>query len=167
MVSGAGAFSGKRTIGVVPTTPAKSGLSPYGQSWAIVVGINRYRNPALRLHYAVNDARSVTAALRKIGFPKRNIITLLDEGATARAIRTAFNTLITRTQGQDRVFIFVAAHGLTLDRPGGGAMGYLLPVGAAMPMSEVKDTELVLGYNTFSPERYPENTDTRERSFAT
>ena len=144
--------SGKRTIGVVPTAPAKPGSSPYGDSWAIVVGINRYRKPALRLHYAVNDARSVTAALRKIGFPKNNIITLLDEGATARAIRTAFNTLITRTQGQDRVFIFIAAHGMTLDRPGGGAMGYLLPVeadpanivGTAMPMSEVKDMASLL-----------------------
>ena len=144
--------SGKRTIGVVPLGPTPSASRPYGDSWAIVVGINRYRKPALRLHYAVNDARSVTAALQKIGFPKRNIITLLDERATALAIRTAFNTLITRTQGQDRVFIFVAAHGLTLDRPGGGAMGYLLPVGAdpanivgtAMPMSEVKDMASLL-----------------------
>ena len=144
--------SGKRSIGVVPATPANPGSSPYGDSWAIVVGINRYRKPALRLHYAVNDAKSVTTALRKIGFPKKNIITRLDDGATARAIRTAFNTLITRTQGQDRVFIFFAAHGLTLDRPGGGAMGYLLPVGAdpanivgtAMPMSEVKDMASLL-----------------------
>ena len=72
--------SGKRTIGVVPLGPAPSAARPYGDSWAIVVGINRYRKPALRLHYAVNDARSVTAALQKIGFPKRNIITLLDEG---------------------------------------------------------------------------------------
>ena len=72
--------SGKRSIGVVPSGPAPSASRPYGDSWAIVVGINRYRKPALRLHYAVNDARSVTAALQKIGFPKRNIITLLDEG---------------------------------------------------------------------------------------
>ncbi|MDP6618815.1 MAG: PEGA domain-containing protein, partial [Nitrospinota bacterium] len=144
--------SGKRSIGVVPTAPAKSGSSPYGDSWAIVVGINRYRKPALRLHYAVNDARSVTAALRKIGFPKKNIITLLDGGATARAIRTAFNTLVGKTRSQDRVFIFVAGHGMTLDRPGGGAMGYLLPVeadpanilGTAMPMSEVKDMASLL-----------------------
>ncbi len=139
--------SGKRTIGVVPTAPAKPGSSPYGDSWAIVVGINRYRKPALRLHYAVNDAKSVTAALRKIGFPERNIITLLDERATALAIRTAFNTLVGKTRLRDRVFIFVAAHGMTFDRPGGGAMGYLLPVeadpanilGTAIPMSEVKD----------------------------
>ncbi len=136
----------------MPATPAKSGSSPYGDSWAIVVGINRYRKPALRLHYAVNDARSVTAALQKVGFPKRNIITLLDEEATARAIRTAFNTLVGKTQSQDRVFIFVAGHGVTLDRPGGGAMGYLLPVeadpanilGTAMPMSEVKDMASLL-----------------------
>ena len=48
--------SGKRTIGVVPSGPTPSASRPYGNSWAIVVGINRYRKPALRLHYAVNDA---------------------------------------------------------------------------------------------------------------
>ena len=139
--------SGKRSIGVVPTGPAPSAARPYGDSWAIVVGINRYRKSTLRLHYAVNDAKSVTAALQKIGFPGKNIITLLDERATALAIRTAFNTLVGKTRLQDRVFIFVAAHGMTFDRPGGGAMGYLLPVeadptnilGTAIPMSEVKD----------------------------
>ena len=155
--------SGKRSIGVVPSGPTPSASRPYGDSWAIVVGINRYRKSTLRLHYAVNDAKSVTAALRKIGFPERNIITLLDEGATARAIRTAFNTLITKTQGQDRVFIFIAAHGVTLDRPGGGAMGYLLPVGAdpanivgtAMPMSEVKDMASLLKASTYSSPSMP------------
>ena len=73
----------------MPSGPTPSASRPYGDSWAIVVGINSYRKSTLRLHYAVNDAKSVTAALQKIGFPKRNIITLLDEGATARAIRPA------------------------------------------------------------------------------
>ncbi len=36
--------SGRRSIGVVPTGPAPSAARPYGDSWAIVVGINRYRN---------------------------------------------------------------------------------------------------------------------------
>ena len=36
--------SGKRTIGVVPLGPTPSASRPYGDSWAIVVGINRYRN---------------------------------------------------------------------------------------------------------------------------
>ena len=48
--------SGKRSIGVVPSGPAPSASRPYGDSWALVVGINRYRKRSLRLSYAVNDA---------------------------------------------------------------------------------------------------------------
>ena len=91
----------------MPSGPTPSASRPYGDSWAIVVGINRYRK-ALRLHYAVNDARSVTAALQKIGFPQKNIITLLDEQATGVAIRQAFDRLRRRTRMDDRVLVFFA-----------------------------------------------------------
>ena len=112
--------SGKRTIGVVPSGPAPSASRPYGDSWAIVVGINRYRKSTLRLHYAVNDAKSVTAALQKIGFPQKNIITLLDEQATGVAIRQAFDRLRRRTRMDDRVLVFFADHGVTDRLPDGG-----------------------------------------------
>ncbi|MEE8110194.1 MAG: PEGA domain-containing protein, partial [bacterium] len=135
-----------RTIEAGPA-PAPAGGKIYGQSFAIVVGINAYRNPSLRLHYAVNDATSIRAALRRLGFPSSNNILLTDGQATGMAVRTAFNSLIQRTGLQDRVVFFYAGHGVTLDRPGGGAMGYLLPVeadpgnivGTGLPMSEVRD----------------------------
>lgn len=136
----------RRSIGVVPS-PARPAAGLYGQSFAVIVGINAYQNPSLRLHYAVNDAESVRAALRRLGFPDSNIIHLTDGQATGRAIRTAFNHLVQKTSDQDRVFFFFAGHGVTLDRPGGGQMGYLLPVeadpnnilGTGLPMSEARD----------------------------
>ena len=90
--------SGKRTIGVVPLGPIPSASRPYGDSWAIVVGINRYRKQSLRLSYAVNDARAVVSALVKIGF-SQNRITLLEDGrATGLAVRRGFDHLRLNTK---------------------------------------------------------------------
>ncbi len=90
--------SGKRSIGVVPSGPAPSASRPYGESWALVVGINRYRKQSLRLSYAVNDARAVVSALVKIGF-SQNRITLLEDGrATGLAVRRGFDHLRLNTK---------------------------------------------------------------------
>ena len=139
--------SGKRSIGVVPSGPAISASRPYGDSWALVVGINRYRKPSLRLSYAVNDARAVVSALTKIGFAQ-NRITLLEDGqATGLAVRRGFDHLRLNTKPEDRVFIFFAGHGTTVDIPGGGQMGYLIPVdgtveallATGIPMNQVRN----------------------------
>ena len=139
--------SGKRSIGVVPSGPAPSASRPYGDSWALVVGINRYRKRSLRLSYAVNDARSIVSALRKVGF-SQNRITLLEDGqATGLAVRQAFDRLRLNTKPEDRVFIFFAGHGTTVDIPGGGQMGYLIPVegtveallATGIPMNQVRN----------------------------
>ena len=43
----------------------------YNNSWALLIGINRYSRQDLRLHYAVNDSRSIRKTLLRIGFPFR------------------------------------------------------------------------------------------------
>jgi len=120
----------------------------YGNSWAVIIGVNRYRKAGLRLQYAVNDARSVRDAVIRFGFPEENVFLLLDEAATKRRIQEVLgDELRLRTEGDDRVFVFFAGHGLTLDLPGGGQMGYLLPVdgdpdrlhATALPMAEIRD----------------------------
>ncbi len=124
--------------------------SPYGDSYAIAVGINAYKGGAPRLNYAVNDANSMKESLLKLGFSE--IILLLDEEATAQAIRAAFGKLSRKTKEEDRVFVFYAGHGLTRDLPGGGEMGYLLPVDGdkdrivetGIPMREVQSLSLEL-----------------------
>jgi hypothetical protein len=120
----------------------------YGNSWAVIIGVNRYRKAGLRLRYAVNDAQSVRDAIVRFGFPEENVFLLLDEAATKRKIQEVLgDELRGRTGGEDRVFVFFAGHGMTLDLPSGGQMGYLLPVdgdpdqlhASALPMAEIRD----------------------------
>lgn len=125
----------------------------YASSFAVVIGIDRYEQPALRLRYAVNDAQSVQQALQRFGFPNENITSLLDGQATKRRIQEVLgDELRRRTARDDRVFIFFAGHGVTVDLPAGGQMGYLLPVdadperihGTALSMSELRDISNLL-----------------------
>ena len=97
-----------------------------GASWALVVGINAYRH-ADRLNYAVADARAVADALRGLGF--QNVRLLLDDDATRanieQAIYVDFKEKMSR---DDRLFVFFAGHGITVELPRGGEEGYLIPV---------------------------------------
>jgi len=110
-----------------PAAPA--GLSLYGQSWAVVVGVDRFKQRTVsRLNYAANDARSVAKALVPLGFPEKNITVLLNEQATRGEIERVLSSAIRRAAGpNDRLVIFFATHGVTLSLPGGGEEGYLLP----------------------------------------
>lgn len=100
---------------------------PYGNSWAIVIGINRY-SKAPRLNYAVNDAKSVVAALQKLDFAPDKILLLLDREATKQRIEQLFYGTLRKAMPEDRVFVFFAGHGVTASLPRGGEEGYLLPV---------------------------------------
>ena len=139
----------------VPTAPpvarpfvTDAGRVLYSNSWAVIIGINRYRKPGLRLQYAVNDAMSVRDTVVRLGFPPENVFLLLDEQATKQRIQELLgDQLRAQTAPDDRIFVFFAGHGVTVDLPGGGQMGYLLPVDAdpdrlhatAIPMAEVRD----------------------------
>jgi hypothetical protein len=98
----------------------------YAKSWAVLIGINEYQQwPKLR--YAVNDARAVEALVRQLGFDE--VVVVLDREATQqRILRILGDELYTKTQDNDRVFIFFAGHGQTQDLPGGGKDGYIIPV---------------------------------------
>lgn len=110
-----------------PAAPAA--LSLYGQSWAVVVGVDRFKQRTVsRLNYAANDARAVAKALVPLGFPEKNITMLLNEQATRGEIERVLSSAIRRAAGpNDRLVIFFATHGVTLTLPGGGEEGYLLP----------------------------------------
>jgi hypothetical protein len=111
------------TVSPVGTTKYNSG---YRKSWAVLIGINEYQQwPKLR--YAVNDAQSVETLVRKLGFDE--VIMVLDGEATQqRILRVLGDELYTKTQDDDRVFIFFAGHGQTQDLPSGGKDGYIIPV---------------------------------------
>lgn len=84
------------------------------QLYALVVGINQFRNPAFELKYSVADATAVAQMLRKRATPlfdKVNVELLTTVEATTReALLAAFGRY--RTIGADDVFVFYAAsHG--------------------------------------------------------
>jgi formylglycine-generating enzyme required for sulfatase activity len=110
-------------------SPSSQRPTLYRQSWAVVVGVDRFRDPKVsRLNYAVNDARTVARALIRLGFPEKNIILLLNEQATRREVERVLGSVVRRaTTPEDRLLIFFATHGVTLPLPYGGDEGYLLP----------------------------------------
>ncbi|MCF8052265.1 MAG: caspase family protein [Desulfobacterales bacterium] len=118
--------------------------------WAVVVGINAYRN-VRPLSYAVDDARAFCRLLiEQNRVPEENVLLLLDEEATLPQLRSVMGThLKSRAGEQDTVLIFFAGHGAAerdVSSPDGdGLEKYLLPVEAdpndlyasALPMREV------------------------------
>ena len=105
----------------------------YRQSWAVVIGINAYKNwPALS--YAVNDATAVRDLLmRKFGFAADHIKILLDGDATRANILAALGDELSdskKVARADRVFVFFAGHGATRKLPSGKSQGYVVPVDA-------------------------------------
>ncbi|HEX2091080.1 MAG TPA: caspase family protein [Longimicrobiaceae bacterium] len=99
------------------------------ERWAVVVGVSRYADPRIPpLRYADDDARAVYDFLRSPAggsVPDDHVRLLLDEEATAAAVRDALFVFLQRAGPDDLVFIYVASHGLP--DPGRPANLYLLP----------------------------------------
>jgi branched-chain amino acid transport system substrate-binding protein len=126
--------AGAQTPGPVPrgiaVTPRAGSL--YAQSWAVVIGINRFRDARIpSLQYALNDAQSVARALIPLGFPEKNITLLLNEQASRREVERILASVIRRATGpEDRLVVFFATHGVTTALPHGGEEGHILPYDA-------------------------------------
>lgn len=101
--------------------------SKYGNSWALVVGINSYKNASPLLH-ARSDAESVARMLsEQFGFLEPNIALLLDDEATKETIMESFLRYADGdTTDDDRLLVFFAGHGHTVTGKY-GEVGYLVP----------------------------------------
>ena len=100
----------------------------YDNSYALIIGIDKYQN-VQNLNYAVKDAESIQDILiNTFDFPDGNVTLLKNEDATKQNIIEAFSDITTKAEEKDRVLIYFAGHGETMDLPDGGEMGYLLPV---------------------------------------
>jgi len=104
-------------------------LPKYAASRALVIGINKYQSASPLLH-ACNDATAVAQLLiERFGFPKENVVLLLDAGATRAAILQSFLSYADSgaVNADDRILIFYAGHGHTLPSRRGDT-GFLVPV---------------------------------------
>ena len=136
--------------GAVPaSTPTSSTAGGYGDSWAVVVGIDNYAQWP-KLQYAVRDARAVRDTLvQKFGFGAERVIVLENEAATRAGILAAFNERLAHAglKKNDRLFVFFAGHGATRQLSSGRDLGYLVPVDSdparfatdAIPMTELQN----------------------------
>lgn len=99
----------------------------YTNSWAIVIGINQYKEVG-NLGFACNDAEAIGLLLKEIyGFPEENITVLLDEDATKVNIMSTFLKLANEeVQIDDRIVFFYAGHGHTISGKRGD-IGFLVP----------------------------------------
>jgi len=87
---------------------------------AVVVGINTYGNPKLRLRFARSDAERLAAALRANAghyYARSEATALLDQQATKNAILSALRETVAAASGDDTLLFSFAGHGVQ-DRAG-------------------------------------------------
>jgi tetratricopeptide (TPR) repeat protein len=100
---------------------AKAAEGPGGQTFALLIGISKYRKPEISLQFAHADANLFAKFIespRGGGVPPGNILLLTDEKATTAAVRNGFHDFLKRrAKKTDTVIILIAGHG-TVEVPG-------------------------------------------------
>ena len=99
---------------------------PNRNAYAIVIGIENYRQKLPKADFATNDAKLVSEYLSKVmGYPEENIVTLTNEYATKSDFEKYFERwLSNNAEKGSTVFIYYSGHGAP-DLKTGGA--YLVP----------------------------------------
>ncbi len=86
--------------------------------YLLTVGINDYLDAALKLKYAVPDAKALAAALVEAGrghYESVTAISVLDGDGTAAKLDQVFANLAGKVRPRDVFVFFAAGHGKTLD----------------------------------------------------
>ena len=127
---------------------AAAAAGPGGTTYALLVGVSKYKDPSINLQFADKDAvmfSEVFATPRGGNIPKENIVLLTNEAATTAAVRNAFQTFLKQKAGKkDTVIVMMASHGI-VEAPG-TRQGYVLTydsdpqalASTAMPMVELQ-----------------------------
>lgn len=112
----------KSDVDELPSVKAK----PNKNSYAIVIGIENYRQKLPKADYAVHDAKIMTDYLIKVmGYPEENVVTLLNEHATNVDLAKYFEKWLWNNVEKDSsVFIYYSGHGAPNPKTGDA---YLVP----------------------------------------
>jgi tetratricopeptide (TPR) repeat protein len=110
-------------------TPAQAQLGKpeglYYKSWGVVIGIENYLL-APKIPGAVEDAKVVAEALRKLGFEE--VVEIYDKDASSRRLQQTLVDFLPRKVGrQDRLVIYFAGHAGITQTASGKDLGYLVP----------------------------------------
>lgn len=87
---------------------------------ALLVGINEYADPAANLEGCVNDSYLMSSVLQERGFPAEDIRLLLDQRATAAAIRERLTWLLDDVHPGDIRIFHYSGHGAQIPAYGAG-----------------------------------------------
>ena len=82
-------------------------------AYAIVIGIEQYRQKLPKADYAVHDAQTVTEYLTKVlGYPEENVVTLINEQASKGDFVKYFEKWLGNNVEQgSSVFVYYSGHG--------------------------------------------------------
>ncbi|MDD5712229.1 MAG: caspase family protein, partial [Smithellaceae bacterium] len=96
------------------------------KAYAIVIGIEQYRQKLPRADFATHDALTVTEYLEKVmGYPEENVVTLLNDKASKSDFEKYFGKWLRNNVEKDSsVFIYFSGHGAPNPNTGDA---YLVP----------------------------------------
>jgi len=110
----------KSDVDELPIIKAKSNKNSY----AIVIGIENYRQKLPKADFAVSDAKLMSEYLSKaMGYPEENIVTLINENATKSDFEKYFEKwLLNNAEKDSTVFIYYSGHGAPNPKTGDAYM---------------------------------------------
>ncbi len=114
--------AGKSDVDELPVMRAK----PNKNAYAIVIGVEKYRQKLPKADYAVRDATVVAEYLEKVmGYPGENIVTLLNDRALKSDLEKYLGKwLLNNVENDSSVFIYYSGHGAPNPKTGDA---YLVP----------------------------------------
>ena len=88
-------------------------VKPKKDAYAIVIGIESYREKLPKVDFAAKDARTVTEYLTKVmGYPEENVVTLLNDRAAKSDLKKYLEKWLSNNLEKDgTVFIYFSGHG--------------------------------------------------------
>ena len=130
------AFPADRGIRVSARTPAGGTrqIPLYTGYHALVVACAAYTGGWPPLEAPLDDAKAVAAALKKLGFAVERV-----DNPDGPTLRRVLNGLVAKAaRNPDRaVFVYFAGHGHTLEQADGKKLGYIVPVDAPDPETDL------------------------------
>ena len=116
------AQAAKSDVDTLPPVKARINKNAY----AIVIGIENYRQKLPRADYAAADAKIIAEYLTKtMGYPEENVITLINDRALKSDLEKYFDRwLSNNVEENGRVFIYYSGHGAPNTKTGNA---YLVP----------------------------------------
>ncbi|MBI4401077.1 MAG: caspase family protein [Nitrospirae bacterium] len=107
-------------------SPPTGEVAPKKNTYALVIGVEKYREKLQRADFAAHDARLMGEYLTKVlGYPEENVVVLLNDRATRTDLEKYVESWLPNHVEQDGfVFVYFSGHGAPNPKTGDA---YLVP----------------------------------------